>query len=562
MDVKCPLCGIDVPGGTRFCPQDGAVLNQQTIALSTSQIQIVGPVPPPVPAVAVAVPTAAPADEEPDASAGDLLLGRIIDDRYAVRRLLGRGAMGAVYEAEQVELKKLVALKVVQAVAAQTEDFRKRFEREAQAASRLSHPGCISVLDFSRVARVEPASGGERLIGVAYLVMELVQGELLLDRLERGKLTPREAVAVARRLLAALGHAHSLEIVHRDVKPANIMLVASAEAEPQIKLLDFGLAKSMAQGSPDTQQPLTAYGMVFGTPKYLSPEQAGAKPLDRRSDLYSAGVVLFEMVCGRPPFDRDDLAALVRDHLVTSPPSPRLIIPSISKELDAVLLKALAKDPDQRFQTAQDYLSALAACPEALPISTASPPSATKSAVLRQRLLTFAGASRRWSKAAVAHVLAQLGERLRGPRRKMLAAGLGVLVMLAGSLLFVLARPATTPVPTSAAVPVATPMLVAESTARHLRSAAEYSQKLWCADAIEELERALNETPALRADPELVRISVPCLRAKTQAKAIRFLVDRVGPDAHAELQAALSGDLKPDVRQGVERALARLTPGR
>jgi len=216
--------------------------------------------------------------------------------------------VGAVYVAEHVEIKKQVAIKVLHTLFAQSESFRLRFEREAQAASKVSHPGCVSVLDFGRVTTVEPADGGTALIGTPYLVMELVQGEVLRDRMDAGRMPAPEAVRVTRGVLLALRHAHGLGLVHRDVKPGNIMLATSDDAAPTVKLLDFGLAKDVASESPALTEP----GTVFGTPGYLSPEQAMGGAADARSDLYAVGVMLFEMLVGERLFATKEPMALVR----------------------------------------------------------------------------------------------------------------------------------------------------------------------------------------------------------------------------------------------------------
>jgi serine/threonine-protein kinase len=286
-------------------------------------------------------------------------VGRTLDGRYRIRAHLGSGGVGAVYEGEHVEIKKQVAVKVLHALFASTEEFRRRFEREARSASRLSHPACVTVLDFGRVARVEPDA--PELHGTPYLVMEFVRGRSLHDRLANGPLEAAEAVATARGVLGALKHAHGLGIVHRDVKPANIMLLDEEVGGARVKLLDFGLAKdSMFEG-----EALTQAGMVFGTPSYLSPEQAAGGRVDARSDLYSLGVVLFEMVCGRRPFERNDPLDYVRDHMNTPPPPPRSFAPAISAELEAVILRALEKKPEVRHASADELLAALAGCPEA-----------------------------------------------------------------------------------------------------------------------------------------------------------------------------------------------------
>jgi serine/threonine-protein kinase len=359
-------------------------------------------------------------------------------------------------------------------------------------------------------------------------------------------------VVIARGVLAALRHAHGLDLVHRDIKPANISLASVGETAPLVKLLDFGLAKSVADDSPDARQPLTQAGMVFGTPGYLSPEQAAGKPADARSDLYAFGVVLFEMVCGFPPFVGAEALDVVRDHLSTPPPSPRKFTPALSPELEAVILKALAKEPRARFQTAEEFQAALAACPEASAVSSAAPPVASASPP--------AARTRRYSIE-----LRKVYERLRPHRRALLAAGaatalLGLIVWLVatrGSAQSVAAPRTGAPVATAtAAVPISA------SARRHLELAQDYQQRLWCADAIAELERALKEEPELRANSDVIQTAIPCLRSRTQSRTIQFLVERIGADAEPELQAALGRDLKPDVREGVERVLARLTEPR
>jgi len=437
--------------------------------------------------------------------------------------------VGAVYVAEHVEIKKQVAIKVLHTLFAQSESFRLRFEREAQAASKVSHPGCVSVLDFGRVTTVEPADGGTALIGTPYLVMELVQGEVLRDRMDAGRMPAPEAVRVTRGVLLALRHAHGLGLVHRDVKPGNIMLATSDDAAPTVKLLDFGLAKDVASESPALTEP----GTVFGTPGYLSPEQAMGGAADARSDLYAVGVMLFEMLVGERLFATKEPMALVRHHIATAPRRPGSLVPSLSKALDEVVQKALRKKPQERFQNADAFLTALSQCAEDATKPLAVPPPSAPSL---------------W--------VAKAGAFWRARPRIVLAAGAGLLVLVGVIVLATRQKPAPLvfePTVVSAAAPVSSP-----STRRRLVIADDYGRKLWCSDAIDELERALREDPGLRTDAEVTRIAIPCLRARTQAKALRFLVEMVGRDAIPALQTAATGDPKPDVRDGAARALSLL----
>jgi serine/threonine-protein kinase len=184
------------------------------------------------------------------ANVKDPLVGAILDGRYRITARLGQGGVGAVYVGEHMETKRPVAVKVLHAMFAGSDEFQKRFEREARAASKLTHPSCVSVLDYGRVDRVEPIAAGAKLLGTPYLVMEFVRGKPLADRAGT-KMAPAEAIVIVRGVLSALKHAHGLGIVHRDVKPANIMLVEDAGTGLVVKLLDFGLAKMAGDTESD-----------------------------------------------------------------------------------------------------------------------------------------------------------------------------------------------------------------------------------------------------------------------------------------------------------------------
>ncbi len=566
----CPTCGAKLDEGVQFCPRDGTTIL---------------PPAPAAPAKARASETtplrkAAPAADAEVAA--DPLIGRLLDGRYRVRARLGQGGVGAVYEGEHVEMKRTIALKVLHAMFAGTEEFRKRFEREARAASRLSHPACVQVLDFGRVARVEPP-GDAALVGMPYLVMEFVRGKTLIDVVESGGLAPREAVYVARGVLAALAHAHAQGLVHRDIKPANIMLLPATASEPmRVKLLDFGLAKDVEVAPGDA---LTQAGMVFGTPGYLSPEQAAGKPADTRADLYALGVVLFELCCRRRLFPRPDPLDVVRAHLGEQPDAPRSLTPSLSPELEAAILRALQKDPAARFASAQEMDAALAACPEGkAEDSAAALQSAAKSGQTpvaksndsRSENVQPGGSANLavgQNAAPAASVTPAATAAPAKPKSapaasgkglppwlsaRVLAAG-GVAAALLVTVIVIFARGKPAPEPAAPAPVAAAPSVpLAASARRHLDLAVDYQRKLWCSDAVEELDRALRDDARVRSEPGAARTAIACLTPKTQAKAIQFLVEKLGDEARAPLTAAAASNPNADIRHGAERALERL----
>ncbi|MGV9601333.1 protein kinase domain-containing protein [Streptosporangium sandarakinum] len=289
---------------------------------------------------------------------------RVLSGRYELLEPLGRGGMGVVYRARDQELERIVAVKVLPAQMLRDEDFRARFRREARAAAGLSHPNIAAVYDIG-----EDTDGGEP---VPYLVMELVEGGTLADLLRRTPPTPAEAGQIVAAVLEALEHSHERKIVHRDIKPANIM-VHRAGDRVRVKVMDFGIAKLMSQ----TATRLTATGMRIGTPSYMSPEQADGRPADARSDLYSVGCVLYEMLTGRPPFTGDSPAVVLFQHLHKTPQPPSQLNPALALFWDQVLATALAKDPQQRHQDAAAMRQAIetgSAAPTTQVPPTAPPP--------------------------------------------------------------------------------------------------------------------------------------------------------------------------------------------
>jgi serine/threonine-protein kinase len=264
--------------------------------------------------------------------------GAVLADRYAVGELLGRGGMAEVYLGTDRVLDRPVAVKVLGAWLAHDATFVERFRREALAAARISHPNLVAVYD----------TGSEDEIH--YIVMEHVPGHTLADVLRTdGRLDPTRAGRIVRDVAAALAVAHRAGIVHRDVKPANVMITPDAGT----KLMDLGIARRLDVES------ITRASSVLGTAGYVSPEQARGDRVDNRSDIYSLGCVAYEMLTGRPPFEADNPVAVAYQHVHDDPAPPSSVEPSVPLALEAVTLRAMAKDPAERFQTVEEMAAAL-----------------------------------------------------------------------------------------------------------------------------------------------------------------------------------------------------------
>ncbi|MFN0249740.1 MAG: protein kinase domain-containing protein [Kofleriaceae bacterium] len=288
------------------------------------------------------------ATPSPSPETDDISIGSVLDGRYRIDAILGSGGMGRVYRGEHTGIGKRVAIKVLHADLSRNREAAQRFQREAIASGRLDHPNIVGVSDFGIVEQ-----------GPCYLVMEVLEGEPLGARLEREKRLPwQEAVAILRGVLAGLAHAHDRGVVHRDIKPDNVFL-ANKDGETIVKILDFGIAKLYA-GSPDDPASTRA-GLTVGTPAYLSPEQAVGGEIKPASDLYSATILLFEMITGRAPFEDKDPLAMLGAHVSRTPPTIAEIAPELGvpQSLETVIQKGLVKAQDERIGSATDYIGLL-----------------------------------------------------------------------------------------------------------------------------------------------------------------------------------------------------------
>ncbi len=347
---------------------------------------------------------------------------RMLGGRYELGPLLGRGGMAQVRRARDIRLGRQVAVKLLRTDLAGDPTFQARFRREAQASAGLNHPNIVAVYDTGEES--DPTTG----VNVPYIVMELVEGHTLRELLRDGrKILPERAMEFTSGVLDALAYSHRAGIVHRDIKPANVMLTSAG----RIKVMDFGIARAVA----DTSATMTQTAAVIGTAQYLSPEQARGETVDARSDIYSAGCLLYELLVGHPPFRGDSPVSVAYQHVREHPVPPSQLDPLVTAEMDAVVLKALAKDAGGRYQTASEMredvnrllagqsVRAVAPAPEPAPTgvlaatevlrsptqaspATASPVEPTDTATIPQRAIDEPRRNRRaWVWGLVAFVL-------------------------------------------------------------------------------------------------------------------------------------------------------------
>ena len=279
---------------------------------------------------------------------------RLLGGRYELDGVVGRGGMAEVYRARDIRLDRIVAIKTLRADLARDQIFQARFRREAQSAASLNHPSIVAVYDTGE----DMATG----VPVPYIVMEYVDGRTVRDLLQEGhRLLPERSLEIIDGVLRALEYSHQAGIVHRDIKPGNVMVTRNGD----IKVMDFGIARAMS----DAQATMTQTAQVIGTAQYLSPEQARGDRVDARSDLYSAGCLLYELLTGRPPFTGDSPVAIAYQHVRENPVPPSRVDPDVPPWADAIVLKAMAKPPADRYQSAAEMRADLQRAASGMPVS-------------------------------------------------------------------------------------------------------------------------------------------------------------------------------------------------
>jgi len=387
--------------------------------------------------------------------------GHVIDGKYRLVRVIGTGGMGAVYEGENTLIRRRVAIKVLHAASTNSDSVR-RFEREAQAAGQIGNDHILEVLDLGSLPN------GDR-----YLVMEYLDGETLAERIERfGRLTPAQIAPLARQFLEALVSAHAAGIIHRDLKPENIFILRSKAGRTDfVKLIDFGISK-FSRSFEGNEQRMTRADAVLGTPCYMSPEQArGASKTDVRSDIYSCGVILYEAVTGRLPFEGTSFNDLMFKIALSDAPSPLLAMPDLDPEFAGIINHAIARDPNKRFESAAIFAEAIDAwsakngVTEVLAYTPAPSESVARQVIARNAATltneeeTTSPAISRMQGGAVGGDLRKTGteeswarskaepmpQNPRGSRRRTIAMASAAGLVVVGLAIAVLARPGSVP---------------------------------------------------------------------------------------------------------------------
>lgn len=339
--LHCPTCGRHYSPGVQVCPEDNSPLQADSTVAGAAPV--------------------------------DPLVGHTLDEKYLLEERLGIGGMGTVYRARHLLIDRAVAVKVLNPRFVEDEAAQTRFRREAKAAGRLQHPNAVTVTDFGQTAD-----------GYVYIVMELLLGRTLRDVLAKeAPLDPARSVSLMLQVTAAVSAAHEAGIIHRDLKPANIFIVQNSEVPAVVKVLDFGIAKLAADTLDEDDPTLTIMGVMIGTPRYMSPEQCDGVELTPAADVYSLGVILYEMLTGMVPFSGSSPLAIALKHATDPPRPPREIVPTIPAELEQVVLQALEKLPADRPADAAVFHRLLTDTAERLGLEHAASTSAPDLAALR-----------------------------------------------------------------------------------------------------------------------------------------------------------------------------------
>lgn len=456
---------------------------------------------------------------------------RLLGGRYEVRSLIGRGGMAQVHLGRDTRLSRLVAIKMLRVDLARDAVFQTRFRREAQAAASLNHPNIVAVYDTGE----EPVRGSDgKTISVPYIVMEYVEGHTVKELL--GDATPvpiPEAVEITSGVLNALQYAHASGLVHRDIKPGNVMLTNGGK----VKVMDFGIARALA----DSQATMTQTNAVIGTAQYLSPEQARGEVVDERSDIYSAGCLLFELLTGQAPFNGDSAVSLAYQHVSEQPPVPSSIAADVPPEIDRVTLKALAKNPSDRYSSASDMEVDLVRAAEGLPIQAPPVSAYAGAATVSQTAVTQAmGATTRQFNAATEQMNPATAPQYSGPTR-------------------------TGVTPTTGAIPTGAPQQKKNRGVAAL---------VWILIALAAAVVAAIIYFALRgsSEPEVNMIAVPDVVGMSQAAArieiedvgLVFQIDADNPVMDGEVPEGMVAETNPPAEREVEEGstvLVRLSGG-
>jgi serine/threonine-protein kinase len=367
---------------------------------------------------------------------------------YKVIKLLGEGGMGAVYLAEHPVIGRKVAIKVLHVSLARDADIVGRFFNEARAIHTIGHENIVEILDFGQTPDGQP-----------YFIMEYLAGESMNDRVGRGPMPAAEVALIADQICRALSAAHAKGIVHRDLKPHNVHIQIDEEGKPQVKLLDFGVAKILGATDTAGQSVKTRTGSLMGTPLYMSPEQCrGSGTLDHRTDIYSLGVMIYEMLAGRPPFTAEGVGELFAKHMLEEPPPLLEFAPDTPPAMAAAVMRSLAKSLDERFATMEEFRSALVK-------GAAGGPLTMRTAAVRQTNATVPKSATRTQaqqSTTLSSASSEIEDDLKPPRRRS-GLAVGAVALVAAGVLGVvfLKRPShvdssTSPVP-PAPVPIPTP---------------------------------------------------------------------------------------------------------